>query len=113
MYILWPFFDLVDVVCLRGHWTLKINLLGLVQGGGVPAVLGGVSVVATYIQSQIHNQVMATTPTSPWASLVVHVIELTGTSKIIAIRNRDLISKLNWKGTVVAVLSGLKWWENP
>ncbi len=38
MYISWPFFDLVDVVCLRGHWTLEINLLGLVQGGGVSAV---------------------------------------------------------------------------
>ena len=38
MYIPWPFFDLVDVVCLRGHWTLEINLLGLLQGGGVPAV---------------------------------------------------------------------------
>ncbi len=48
-------FDLVDVVCLRGHWTLEINLLGLVQGGGVPAVLGGVSVVATYINSSAHD----------------------------------------------------------
>ncbi len=38
MYIPWPSFNLVDVVCLRGHWTLEINLLGLVQGGGVPAV---------------------------------------------------------------------------
>ncbi len=31
------------------RWTLEITLLGLVQGGGVPAVLGGVSVVATYL----------------------------------------------------------------
>ena len=30
------------------RWTLEITLLGLVQGGGVPAVLGGVSVVATF-----------------------------------------------------------------
>jgi len=52
MYIPWPFLDLVDVVCLRGHWTLEINLLGLLQGGGVPAVLGGVSVVATFFYSQ-------------------------------------------------------------
>jgi len=33
------------------RWTLEITLLGLVQGVGVPAVLGGVSVVATYIYS--------------------------------------------------------------
>jgi hypothetical protein len=31
MYIPWPFFDLVDVVCIRGHWTLENTLLGLVQ----------------------------------------------------------------------------------
>jgi len=54
MYLPGPLFDLVDVVCLRGRWTLKITRLGLVGrvvclGGGVPAVLGGVSVVVTYI----------------------------------------------------------------
>ena len=55
MYLPGPLFDLVDVVCLRGLWTLKITRLGLVGGGrcassvggGVPAVLGGVSVVVT------------------------------------------------------------------
>ena len=30
MYLLGPLFDLVDVVCLRGRWTLKITRLGLV-----------------------------------------------------------------------------------
>ncbi len=49
MYILESLFDLVDVVCLQDRWTLKITQLGLVGGGGgVPAVLGGVSVVVTY-----------------------------------------------------------------
>jgi len=29
--------DLVDVVCLRGYWTLEITRLGLARGGGVRA----------------------------------------------------------------------------
>jgi len=37
MYFLSSFLDLVDVVCLRGYWTLKIIRLGLVGKGGVGA----------------------------------------------------------------------------
>jgi len=37
MYFSSSLLDLVDVVCLRGHWTLKITRLGLVGKGGVAA----------------------------------------------------------------------------
>jgi len=39
MYFSSPSPDLVDVVCLRGHWTLEITRLGLVGGGGVRLVV--------------------------------------------------------------------------
>jgi len=39
MYISSPFFDLIDVVCLRGHWTLEITRLGLVGGGAASGYL--------------------------------------------------------------------------
>ncbi len=55
-----------DVVCLRGHWTLEITLLGLVHGGGVPAVLGGVSVVDTYIYVHIGKTLRLTPRNCPF-----------------------------------------------
>ncbi len=38
IYLLESLFDLVDVVCLRGCWTLKITQLDLVEKDSVPAV---------------------------------------------------------------------------
>ncbi len=35
MYLLSSSPDLVDVVCLRGYWTLYITRLGLMREGGV------------------------------------------------------------------------------
>jgi len=37
MYFSLPPPNLVDVVCLRGYWTLDITRLGLVREGGVRA----------------------------------------------------------------------------
>jgi len=37
MYFLLSSLNLVNVVCLRGHWTLEITRLDLVRKGGVGA----------------------------------------------------------------------------
>ena len=37
MYFLLSLLDLIDVVCLRDYWTLKITRLGLAGKGGVAA----------------------------------------------------------------------------
>jgi len=37
MYLSSSPFNLVDVACLRGYWTLKITRLDIVRGGGVRA----------------------------------------------------------------------------